>query len=89
MINLYKAFSQIKSEQEFNNFLADLCTPSEIRDFSDRLKIADLLYTTKMSQLAIAEKIGASVTTVTRVARFLNTEKFGGYRVVLNRIHHA
>jgi len=89
MANLYKAFSQIKSEQEFNNFLADLCTPAEIRDLNDRWKIAELLYTTKLPQMAIAEKVKGSVTTVTRVARFLNTEKFGGYRTVLSCIHHA
>jgi TrpR-related protein YerC/YecD len=89
MTGLYKAFSEIKSEQEFNNFLADLCTPAEIRDLNDRWKIAELLYTTEMPQMAVAEKVKASVTTVTRVSRFLNTEKFGGYRTVLSRIHHA
>jgi TrpR-related protein YerC/YecD len=89
MASLYKAFSGIKSEREFNNFLADLCTPAEIRDLNDRWKIAELLYAAKMPQLAVAKKVGASVTTVTRVSRFLNTEKFGGYRAVLSRIHRA
>jgi len=89
MASLYKAFSELKSEREFDNFMADLCTPAEIRDLNDRWKIAELLYAKKMPQLAVAEKVKASVTTVTRVARFLNTEKFGGYRSVLSRIHHA
>ena len=89
MTNLYKAFSELRSEKEFNNFMADLCTPAEIRDLNDRWKIAELLYTAKTPQLTVAGRVGASVTTVTRVARFLNIEKFGGYRAVLSRIHHA
>ena len=86
MANLYKAFSQIKSEQEFNNFLADLCTPAEIRDLNDRWKMAELLYNTNLPQDAIAKKLGASVTTITRVARFLYNEKFGGYATILPRV---
>ncbi|MCL2439675.1 MAG: YerC/YecD family TrpR-related protein [Alphaproteobacteria bacterium] len=89
MTKLYEVFASIKSEREFNNFLADLCTPAEIRDMNDRWKIAELLYAGKMPQLEIAKKVGASITTVSRVARFLNNEKFGGYRTALARIHHA
>ena len=79
MSRLYDAFSTVKSEWEFDNFLADLCTPSEIKALRERWKIADMLYTTNLSQADIAAKLGVSVTTVTRVARFLYTEKFGGY----------
>lgn len=87
MQNLYSAFSQIKSEKEFNNFLADLCTPAEIKDLNERWEMAQMLYTTNQPQAVIAEKIGASVTTVTRVARFLYTEKFGGYSSVLSKLY--
>ena len=86
MPKLYDAFSKIKSEQEFDNFLTDLCTPYEIKALRERWKIAEMLYTTNLPQLKVASKIGASVTTVTRVARFLYTEKFGGYLAVLERI---
>ncbi|MCL2629491.1 MAG: trp operon repressor [Alphaproteobacteria bacterium] len=86
MANLYKAFSQIKSEQEFNNFLADLCTPSEIKALGERWKIAQTLYNTNLSQEALAAKFGASVTTITRVARFLYTEPFGGYINILTKL---
>ena len=89
MSKLYEAFAGIKSEKEFNSFLADLCTPSEIAALNERWKIAELLYSGGMAQLAIAKKTGASITTVSRVARFLNNEKFGGYRAVLARFHHA
>lgn len=86
MQNLYDAFSQIKSEKEFYNFLADLCTPSEIKAINERWQIAQTLYTTNMSQAEIASKLGVSVTTVTRVARFVYTEKFGGYSAVLAKL---
>lgn len=89
MSGLYKAFSAIKSGREFENFLADICTPAEVRALSERWEIAQLLWGGNLSQKAIAGKTGASVTTVTRVARFLNDENYGGYRAVLARLHHA
>ena len=89
MTSLYKAFASIKSEKEFNNFLTDICTPAEIKALKERWAIAELLDSGKLSQKAIAEKLGASVATVTRVARFLNNESYGGYRAILSRIHHA
>jgi TrpR-related protein YerC/YecD len=89
MLSLYEAFANVGSEREFKNFLADICTPAEIKALNERWKIAQLLSAGELSQKAIAERIGASVTTVTRVARFLNTENYGGYRAVLSRIFHA
>ena len=89
MQDLYTAFSQIKSKKEFDNFLADLCTPSEIKAISERWKIAQLLYTTNMPQSDIAAKIGGSVATVTRVGRFLYNETFGGYANILSKIFPA
>jgi TrpR-related protein YerC/YecD len=89
MASLYEAFANIRSEKEFQNFLADICTPGEVKALTERWGIAQLLYGGKFSQKAVAEKISASVTTVTRVARFLNNENYGGYRAVLSRICHA
>ena len=89
MANLYAAFSKIKTEREFDGFLRDLCTPAEIAALSERWNIAQELSRKKLAQQAIAKKLNASVATVSRVARFLNNEPFGGYRLVLSRIHHA
>jgi TrpR-related protein YerC/YecD len=86
MPSLYKAFENIKSEKEFDNFLRDLCTPAEIKNLGERWRMAQMLYTTNMPQDAIAQKIGGSQATVTRVARFLYEEKFGGYKSVLSRL---
>jgi Trp operon repressor len=83
MLSLYQAFSIVKSEKEFENFLADLLTPVETKALKERWQIAQILYTTNLSQKAIAKKLDVSVTTVTRVARFLYTEKFGGYSEIL------
>jgi TrpR-related protein YerC/YecD len=88
MVSLYEAFKNIRNEKEFINFLKDICTPSEIDALTERWEIAKLLFTTSISQKDIAEKTGASVATVTRVARFLNKEPFKGYKTILSRIYH-
>lgn len=84
--NLYQAFLTLKTSKEIENFLKDLCTPKEIKDFGDRLEIAQLLEEDASSYREIALKTGASLTTVTRVARFLKDEKNNGYKTVLKRI---
>lgn len=40
MFSLYEAFKSIKNKEEFDNFLMDLCTPTEIKDLNDRFSIA-------------------------------------------------
>jgi TrpR-related protein YerC/YecD len=89
MLSLYDAFSAIRDGREFRNFLADICTPAEVEALFERWNIAQLLYDGNLSQKAVAERLGASVATVTRVARFLNNENYGGYRAVLARLSHA
>ncbi len=83
---LYKAFLLLKTNKDVENFLKDLCTPKEVKDFSDRLQIARLLDETDLSYRDIAEQTQASLTTVTRVARFLKDENNGGYKTVLKRM---
>ena len=83
---LYKAFSLLKNEEEAQRFIVDLCTPNEIRAFSERLEIAKLLYKQDLSYRDIAAKTGASTTTVARVARFLNQEPHQGYKIILDRL---
>lgn len=84
MFNLFDAFESIKNQKEFDNFLKDLCTPEEIKNLQDRFLVAQYLKNGELSQRAIAEKVGCSITTVTRVARFLNQEPYQGYSTVLN-----
>jgi TrpR-related protein YerC/YecD len=86
MINLYKALLSLKTESECERFLKDLCTPQELNDFESRWAIAQLIDKGDQSYREIAEKTQASITTVTRVARFLNIEPYQGYKLILNRL---
>ncbi len=87
---LYQAFASIKTEDEFNAFLKDICTPKEIKDLNERMAIASMLNKGQSSYRDIADNLGCSLTTVTRVARFLKDEPYQGYKQVLGRIskHH-
>lgn len=85
-MNLYEAFLQLKNPQECENFLRDLCTPKELKDFNDRWEIAKLLNEGQLSYREIAEQTQASLTTITRVARFLKDEPYEGYKLLLERM---
>ncbi len=83
---LLDAFLALKTPQEVRDFLADLCTPAEVRAFIERLEVARLLDEGSLSYRQIAEQAGASTTTVVRVARFLKEEPYQGYRRALDRL---
>jgi TrpR-related protein YerC/YecD len=83
---LIDALLTLKSNGEMRAFLDDLCTPSEMRAFAERFKVARLLDEGKMSYRDISEATGASTTTVTRVARFLREMPHQGYRLVIDRM---
>jgi TrpR-related protein YerC/YecD len=81
--SLYKAFLTLNSEEEVRQFLLDLCTPSELEAIVDRWWTASLLSEGR-SYRDISEITGVSVTTIGRVARYLNMGE-GGYRLALRR----
>lgn len=83
---LYKAFASLKTAEEIQRFMTDLCTPGEINAFAERWEIARLLSQDTLSYRDIAAQTGASTTTVARVARFLRQEPHQGYRLVLERV---
>ena len=84
-MNLYKAIEKLKTHQQARAFLTDLCTPKEIESLIERWEVAKLLVTKKYTYREIATKLGASTTTVTRVARFLFHENNNGYKSLLNK----
>lgn len=84
---LIQAFASLSSEKEIMGFLRDLLTPSEIEEFSRRFQIAKLLWTTSLPYVDIAQKVGTSTTTVTRVGQWLYREPWHGYGTVLQRIY--
>jgi len=84
--SLCEAFLHIKTKEECHRFLLDLCTPAEISAFEERWCAAKLLKEGKLSYREIHAKTGISVTTITRVARFLTKEPHQGYSLVLKRL---
>ncbi len=84
---LIQAVLSLRTEGEAENFLRDLLTESEIEEFTKRLQTAELL-SKGVHYSAIEEKTGFSSTTVARVSRWLKSGK-GGYRDVLEKLHHS
>ena len=82
---LAQAFISLRSVSEMENFLTDLCTPSELRALSERWHVAQILDAGQLSYRDINAQTGVSTTTIGRVARFLNEEPHQGYKAVLNR----
>ncbi|MDR2781525.1 MAG: trp operon repressor [Holosporaceae bacterium] len=85
-INLFEALSLLESSEEAKRFLMDLCTPAELRAFAERWYVCQLLSKKVFSYREIRELSKASLTTIGRVARFLNEESYGGYRNLLEKI---
>ncbi len=83
---LIEALLSLKNTDEMRRFLKDVCTPKEITDLADRWWIARILDENRHSYRDIHDMTGVSVTTIGRVARFLQQENFQGYRLVLDRI---
>lgn len=81
--SLYKAFLTLEKPDEVRQFLLDLCTPSEVEAIVDRWWTASLLRQGH-SYREISEITGVSVTTIGRVARYVNMGE-GGYRLALRR----
>lgn len=81
--SLYKAFLTLETPLEVRQFLLDLCTPSEVEAIVDRWWTASLLKEGK-SYREISGITGVSVTTIGRVARYLNMGE-GGYRLAMRR----
>ena len=84
--DLLDAFLSLQTRQEVKDFLADLCTPAEVRAFVERWQVARMLDRGGMTYREIAEEAGASTTTVVRVARFLKEMPYRGYRRILDRL---
>ncbi len=78
---LCSALKSCKTEEEAANLLRDVGTLSELQAWSERLEVAKHL-SRGLSYRQVAESTGASTTTVTRVAKFIENGE-GGYRKFL------
>lgn len=81
--SLYAAFLTLETPGEVRRLLLDLCTPAELEAIVDRWWTANLLNEGR-SYREISDITGVSVTTIGRVARYLNMGE-GGYRMALRR----
>jgi len=81
--SLCRAFLTLDNTAEVRQFLLDQCTPSEVEAMVDRWWTASLLKEGR-SYREISEITGVSVTTIGRVARYLNMGE-GGYRLAIRR----
>lgn len=79
--SLCRALLALDSVPDMRAFLRDLCTPSEREALIDRWRVVPFLLD-GMPYRDIHERTGVSITTIGRVARFLN-EGNGGYQKAL------
>jgi TrpR-related protein YerC/YecD len=81
--DLCRTIASLRSVDEVERFLRDLCTLVELETMAHRWEVAKLL-DEGLPYLAVSERTGASTTTVTRVALWLRRGE-GGYRLALDR----
>lgn len=86
IVDLVDAILLLKSRDECERFLKDLCTPQELLAIRERFKVCQLLELQTLSYRDIHARTGVSMATIGRVARFLREEAYGGYRLVLRRL---
>ena len=79
---LFQAILTLRTEEDCYRFFEDICTIKEIRDIAQRLEVARLLRSGD-TVASIAQRTGASTTTVSRVNRCLHYGA-GGYELVLS-----
>jgi TrpR-related protein YerC/YecD len=76
-LSLCEALLSLKNAGEMSAFLHDLCTPAELEALVDRWRVVPYLLD-EMSYREIHERTAVSITTIGRVARYLNQGN-GGY----------
>jgi TrpR-related protein YerC/YecD len=81
--DLIAALLALRTPDELQRFLRDLCTRAELEALAHRWQIVQLL-DQGLPYLEVAERAHASTATVTRVAQWLN-HGTGGYRTALER----
>ncbi len=81
---LFKTISELKTADECYAFFEDLCTIKEIQDMAQRFDTAILL-DKGCSYQKIAEEVGISTATISRVNRCLSYGT-GGYKEAINKM---
>jgi TrpR-related protein YerC/YecD len=84
--DLVDAVLALKNRTEAERFLRDLLTEEEIEEFARRFQTAQLLID-NVPYSQIQKTTGLSTTTIARVSKWLQGD-LGGYRLVIDRLHH-
>lgn len=74
--DIVTVLNEMDSRSDISDFLKDLMTPKEIKEFSNRFLVAKMLQE-KRSYIEIEKQTGMSSTTIARVSKFLNGENKG------------
>jgi TrpR-related protein YerC/YecD len=82
--SLFEAVLLLQNTEECYRFFEDICTISEIHAIAQRLEVAKLLKS-GITYQDIAQRLGASTATISRVNRSL-TYGSGGYQLLLQRL---
>src|SRR5215475_15051573 len=85
--NLCVAVAALRTPDEVRAFFRDLCTPAELQAMADRWAVVDHLKR-NVPYREIHKLTGVSVTTIGRVARFLENGN-GGYAIAVNRVKNS
>lgn len=85
--SLCKALLSLRNVEEMRAFLRDLCTPAELESLVDRWRVVPHVLQ-GIPYREIHQRTAVSVTTIGRVARFLNDGN-GGYRTAVKRVRRA
>ena len=81
---LYQAILTLRTVEECRDFFKDLCTPAELQALADRWTVVGLLQQGRPYR-EISRQTGVSVTTIGRVARYLEAGN-GGYALAASRL---
>lgn len=81
---LFEALMTLQNVEEARDLFHDLCTPAELQAMADRWRAVEMLREERPYR-EIHDLTGVSVTTIGRVARFLEYGN-GGYRRAAQRL---
>jgi TrpR-related protein YerC/YecD len=83
LTTLLRAIRLLENELEGQDFFSDLCSPVELEAMAARWEVV-LMLKQGFSYRVIQDKTGVSLTTITRVSRFLHRGA-SGYALVYKR----
>lgn len=82
---LFKTILKLESLGQCQNFLRDLLTEAELKEFANRWKVAQML-AKKTDYKKIEKETGMSSTTIARISKWL-TSGTGGYQLAITKIN--